>query len=113
MTPEGKVKLWATDILKRELPGAVIYRPPGGAFGKAGEPDIHVTYGGCKMVIEAKTEDNDATKLQMKRLIDYHKAGALAMLLRGYNEARLMNGIRLLKERAACLAAIIGQQNQG
>lgn len=112
MTPEGKVKVWAVSLLKAELPGAVIYKPPGGPFGRAGEPDMHVTYGGCKMVIEAKADDGGPTKLQSKRLSEYRSAGALAMLLVGKDFGKLMLGIKLLKERAECLKTIIGLQNR-
>lgn len=112
MTPEGKVKVWAKLILRAELPGAVIYSPPGGAFGRAGEPDIHITYGGCKMVIEAKSDVGEPTKLQIKRLMEYRAAGALAMIMTGKDEGRLRLGIKLLRERAECLKTIIGLQNQ-
>lgn len=112
MTPEGKVKRWATEQLEKLLPEAVLFRPLGGAFGKAGEPDLHVTYGGCKGVIEAKaTADDEPTPLQWKRLRDYSKAGALAMVLRGKDIERLRYFAMLMKERAECLKHIIGQQN--
>lgn len=112
MTPEGKVKVWATSILRSLLPGAVIYKPPGGPFGRAGEPDIHITFGGCKMVIEVKSDIGEPSKLQLKRLREYREAGALAMILTGCDMHRLMLGIKLLKERAECLKTIIGLQNQ-
>jgi hypothetical protein len=112
MTPEGKVKRWASDQLEKLLPEArVLYRPPGGAFGKAGEPDLHVTYGGCKGVIEAKVEDAEPTPLQWKRLRDYSKAGALAMVLRGRDLPKLQLFAKLMIERAECLKTIVGQQN--
>lgn len=112
MTPEGKIKHWASETLKRLLPGANLYRPPGGAYGKAGEPDIQVAFGGCLGVIEAKVADGEPTPLQWKRLRDYSKAGVLAMVLRGRDQQRLEFFAKLLKERAECLKLIIGQQNQ-
>lgn len=114
MTPEGKVKRWASDQLEILLPGGVLYRPLGGAYGKAGEPDIHVAYGGCLGVIEAKaTGDDEPTPLQWKRLRDYSKTGVLAMVLRGKDQQRLEFFAKLMKERAECLKVIIGQQSQG
>lgn len=112
MTPEGKVKRWIADQLEKLLDGCVLYRPLGGPFGKAGEPDIQVTYGGCKGVIEAKVDDEDPTPLQWKRLRDYSKAGALAMVLRGKDLQRLQYFAMLMKERAECLKHIVGQQSQ-
>lgn len=113
MTPEGKIKRWASDQLEKLLPGALLYRAPGGAFGKAGEPDLHVTYGGCKGVIEAKVEDGEPTPLQWKRLREYSKAGALCMVLRGKDFVKLQFFSKLMMERAECLRNIIGQQSQG
>lgn len=112
MTPEGKVKRWIRDQLEQLLPGCVLYKPLGGPFGKAGEPDIQVTYGGCKGVIEAKVEDAEPTPLQWKRLRDYAKAGALAMVIRGKDLNRLQYFAMLMKERAECLKHILGQQSQ-
>lgn len=112
MTPEGKVKRWIRDQLEQLLPGCVLYKPLGGPFGKAGEPDIQVTYGGCKGVIEAKVEDAEPTPLQWKRLRDYANAGALAMVIRGKDLNRLQYFAMLMKERAECLKHILGQQSQ-
>lgn len=111
MTPEGKIKRWAADQLEKLLPNCVVYRPLGGAYGKAGEPDFHVTFGGCKGVIEAKVEDEDPTPLQSKRLRDYSKAGALAMVLRGRDMQRLELFSKLMKERAECLKDLIKLQS--
>jgi hypothetical protein len=113
MTPEGKIKQWVTKYLKDSLPEVVLYRPLGGPFGKAGEPDLHVTLGGCKGVIEAKVDGEDPTPLQQKRLRDYAKAGALCMVLRGKDIDRLNLFIRLMRERAECLKELIKLQNQG
>ena len=112
MTPEGKVKRWASDYLKRELVPCKLYRPPGGPFGTAGEPDLHVTYGGCKGVIEAKVEYGEPTPLQQARMREYVAAGALGMFLRGRDERKLALFVKLMKERAECLKLIIGQQSQ-
>ena len=113
MTPEGKVKRWIHDQLDNLLPGCIIYRPLGGAYGKAGEPDIHVTYMGCKGVIEAKVEYEDATPIQWKRLRDYSKAGALAMIIRGKDHQRLQYFAKLMKERGECLEHILKRQTYG
>lgn len=111
VTPEGKVKRWASDQLEKLLPGLILYRPLGGAYGKAGEPDIHITYAGCAGVIEVKVEDAEPTPIQWKRLRDYRQAGALVMVLRGRQIEKLQYFATLMKERAECLAAIIGRQN--
>lgn len=112
-TPEGKVKNWCKNYLAKNLEGAIVYSPPGGAFGKAGEPDLHVVYGGAIGVIEVKAWGHDPTPLQLMRLRKYRDAGALAMLLRGNDVGKMMAFVTWMKERAACLTAIIGQQNQG
>jgi hypothetical protein len=113
VTPEGKVKRWAAEQLERLLPGCVIYRPLGGAFGKAGEPDFHVGYGGCMGVIEAKANGDDhPSDLQWKRLREYSKTGVLAMVLRGKDLQKLQFFAKLMTERAECLKHILGQHGQ-
>ena len=111
MTPEGKVKRWAGEQIERLLPGVVLYRPPGGAYGKAGEPDVHGCYGGCMFVIEAKVEGAEPTPLQWARLRAYQKAGALCMVLRGRELHKLQLLAKLIMERAECLKDLVKLQN--
>lgn len=88
-TPEGRVKVLIDRWLKKWMPGCVVYKCPGGTFGKAGEPDYHICWHGFMIVIEAKADYNDPTGLQMKRLKEYQAAGAFAVVIRGYDMSRL------------------------
>lgn len=103
MTPEGKVKTWLTEALKKALPGCIIYKPPGGPFGRAGEPDLHICYHGLLCVIEVKAEGQDPTPLQTKRLQDYQTAGAIAAVIRGKDFERLAIIVDKIMEKSLCL----------
>lgn len=111
-TPEGKIKNWLKDQLTNQLDGCIIYSPPAGPFGKAGEPDLHIHYGGAVMVIEVKADGGEISPLQLSRLVRYKRCGTLAAKIEGRNQERVDLLVRFMKERAECLKTIIGQQNQ-
>lgn len=82
-TPEGKVKKWLDDRIKSDMPGAYVYKPPGGMYGKAGTPDYFILWRGVFVAIEVKADGNQATDLQIKRLRKIGAAGGVAAVLVG------------------------------
>lgn len=98
MTPEGKVKKFIRQHIKVMFPGAWVYCPPGGAFGRAGIPDFLILYKGVLIAIEAKAEDGKPTKLQMKRLNELKEMGAIAAIVKGENLERMDQIRKAVKE---------------
>ena len=90
-TPEGRVKSWLKTQLRLRLPDGFMYMPPGGAFGKAGMPDILYLWRGVLVAIETKSGLPGArpTALQLKQLQLISSAGGLAALMNGKDEAKL------------------------
>lgn len=93
-TPEGKVKTWLRSKMKEYYPEAVHYCPPGGFFGTTGFPDdVWVIAAGPFTVfvcIESKAEGRAPTPLQMKRLLDLKRNGAVSAAMIGRDVDKLM-----------------------
>ncbi len=53
----------------------------GTAFGKAGQPDISGCVCGRRVEIEVKTGRNEPTDIQVQRLAEWSKAGAVCIVL--------------------------------
>lgn len=106
-TPEGKVKIKIDRWIKRNLVGAVVYKPAGGSFGKNGEPDYHIIYLGSPIMMEVKAyEDSEATALQRNRLQLYSKAHAIVCIMKGYQEHKLDMIKTLCEDRAIKLGIL-------
>jgi hypothetical protein len=94
-TPEGAVKRWLYGDKKKPgrlfhyFPGAYVYKPPGGMFGRNGTPDCFLVWRGVFIAIEVKAEDGDPMALQLKSLRAIAAAGGVAALIRGKDEDRL------------------------
>jgi len=100
-TPEGKVKNYAKNRLKRELPGVWLYSAPGGMYGQAGTPDLLGLWQGVFFAIEFKADSNkDPTKLQWKRLTELKDQGAISAVLRGRDVAKMDKIIEAIRRRA-------------
>lgn len=82
-TPEGKVKKWLDDRIKEDMPGAYVYKPPGGMYGKTGTPDVFIVWNGVFIAIEVKAEGNGPTDLQMRQLLKIRDARGVAASLVG------------------------------
>lgn len=111
MTPEGKVKIWLMDQVKKRYGHTAVwaYAPPGGAYGQAGapdrtllissddgsiDPDLIKRHGyppGVFAGIEVKADGKGygLTPLQEKRLREIHEAGGVAAELSGKDFVRL------------------------
>lgn len=95
MTPEGKVKQFIKDRMRKWYPDAFTYSPPGGRFGKAGMPDhmwiLKATDSTSVVVcIEAKAEGNEATQLQLHTLVKLKEQGCLCAIVTGKDEEYMM-----------------------
>lgn len=94
-TPEGKVKNWLYGTKQKPgrlfqyFPGAYVYKPPGGMYGKAGTPDCFLVWRGVFIAIEVKAEGNEPTDLQFKSLRAIAAAGGVAAVVTGKDEAKL------------------------
>lgn len=100
-TPEGKVKNWARNKIKKELPDVWLYAAPGGMYGKAGTPDDLGLWNGVMFAIEYKADSKkEPTALQMVQLRHLDRQGCLACVIRGKNAVRLDNLISMIKEKA-------------
>lgn len=102
MTPEGKVKRKIKAWLLVNLPGPIwFYWAPGGAFGKAGTPDLLMCWRGVFIAIEVKAEGGTLTALQINALKELQAAGAVAAVVRGYDVARLEAIKQLAMQKAS------------
>lgn len=88
-TPEGKVKRWMYERLKKLFPGAYVYKPPGGTFGVAGTPDCFLLWRGVFVAIEVKAEGKVATDIQLFRLRHIIDQGGVGAVMVGRDEAKL------------------------
>lgn len=89
MTPEAKViKSLSTYVRKLRAAGEPIkmVKLHGSQFSKAGTPDLHITYRGRSIWVEAKRDDGKATKLQEHELDQWGKAGAIVGVVRTVEE---------------------------
>ena len=89
ITPEGKVKRKADAWIKANLPGAWVYKPPGGLYGSNGVGDYILVYNYTPVMIEAKPDNREPTALQKKNLKDFKEAGGVSCILRGFEEHKL------------------------
>lgn len=88
-TPEGKVKRWVKERLKRDYPGAWIYWAPGGMFGRAGTPDCLFVWRGVFVGLEVKAEGGRASALQLRSLQQISEAGGIAAVCYGRDSAKM------------------------
>lgn len=80
MTPERRVKKACTDILDKY--GAYYFFAPANGYGRAGIPDIIICYKGSFLAIECKAGFNKPTALQEREIMNIHRAGGAAMVIR-------------------------------
>ena len=71
----------------RAIPGCVVRKRHGTAWGVAGDPDLYGSIGGRHFEIELKRPGEHATKLQNARLTEWRSSGALAGVARSVEDA--------------------------
>lgn len=94
-TPEGKVKRWLYGTKEKPgrlffyFPGAYVYKPPGGLYGRNGTPDCFLVWRGIFIAIEVKADGNPPTDLQLKSLRSIIAAGGVGAVITGKDEEKL------------------------
>ena len=88
-TPENRDKAKIQKWLLAEFPTAFGFKYPAGFFGQSGIPDLIYCISGLFVAIEVKTAKGRVTKLQMERLKEIQKSNGIAMLIYGYDIAKL------------------------
>lgn len=98
-TPEGKVKTWLygtkarPGVLFQFFPGAYVYKPPGGMYGRSGTADCLLCWRGIFVAIEIKAAPEDGgsepTALQLKALKEVREAGGVSAVLKGRDLRKL------------------------
>lgn len=79
MTPEKKVKLKVTGILK--MHNVYYFYPVTGGYGASGVPDIICCYNGRFLAIECKAGGNKTTALQDKNIQRIRECGGTALVI--------------------------------
>lgn len=102
MTPEGKVKAWARQWYKDNLPDHWRVSPRGGPFGKAGCPDDLLCWMGVFIAVEIKADNGELSALQLANLRLIQKAGGVAAVLRGRDESRLIAVKQAVLDKIKC-----------
>lgn len=78
----------------RSMPGVVVRKRHGSAWGVAGDPDLYGAVNGRHFEIEVKRPGAAPTPLQEARLRQWTAAGALAGVARSVEDAlRILSGV--------------------
>ena len=72
----------------RTVPGCVVRKRHGTAFGVAGDPDLYGTINGRHFELEVKQPGNQPTVLQARRLVEWRAAGATVAVVHSVQEAK-------------------------
>ena len=79
------------------LPGCLARKRWGGGMGVAGDPDIDACLCGRSLQLEVKRSGEEATPLQMRRLEEWRRAGAVVSVVHSVEELKdLLQENRLL-----------------
>lgn len=68
------------------LPGCLARKRWGGGMGVAGDPDIDACIRGCSVQLEVKRPGERPTPLQLKRLEEWRRAGAVVAVVHSVAE---------------------------
>lgn len=93
MTPEGKVKEKAKKILKGM--GAYYFMPVGGAYGRAGIPDIVGCLDGHFFALECKAGKGVPTALQQRELLLINDSKGIGFVINENNVDALESILKL------------------
>ena len=74
--------------LEKRFPGCKVIKIHGDAYTEVGTPDLMgcLPPDGRMIVIETKIDDNKPTKIQLHRLEQYRKAGAISFWCNSFTE---------------------------
>ena len=95
------------------LPGCLARKRWGGGMGVAGDPDIDACIGGRSVQLEVKRPGERPTPLQLKRLEEWRKAGAVVAVVHSVADVhRLLQENRLLdRTTGGALANIVSEKS--
>jgi len=79
--------------LLEAVPGCVVRKRHGTAFGVAGDPDLYGTLNGRHFELEVKQDGNPPTALQVQRGEEWRAAGAMYGVVHNVAEALEVLGI--------------------
>ena len=100
MTPENKVKAWLVKEIKLKYPTAWVYKPPGGAYGKKGVPDIVMCISGLFVAIEVKASDkSELTAMQIHQLTLINDAKGIGASMKGKDRNKLERLFKVIDHR--------------
>lgn len=87
--PESKL---VSKILKKmnSWDGCRAIKRHGSPFASRGEPDIDACYRSISVQLEVKVGKNKATDLQEKRLEDWRRSGAVAVVVRSIDDVEVL-----------------------
>ncbi len=71
----------------RALPGVIVRKRHGSAWGVAGDPDLYGSINGRHFEIEVKRPGEQLTRLQRRRLDEWRQAGAITAIARSVEDA--------------------------
>ncbi len=77
----------------RAVPGLIVRKRHGTAWGVAGDPDLTGCYRGRHFELEVKTPAGALTRLQKARLAEWSRAGSITAVVRSVDEALAALGI--------------------
>lgn len=77
----------------REIPGCVVRKRHGTAWGVAGDPDLYGSINGRHFEIEVKRRGQEPTPLQQARLAEWRRSGALVGVAHSVEEALRILGL--------------------
>jgi hypothetical protein len=94
MTNDCRESLLVAEILRtlRALPGVVVRKRHGSAWGVAGDPDLYGSINGRHFEIEVKRSGGRPTALQQARLKQWATSGALVGVATSVEEALRIAG---------------------
>jgi hypothetical protein len=96
-----------------DLPGCLARKRWGGGMGVAGDPDIDACIRGRSVQLEVKRPGEKPTPLQLKRLEEWRRAGAVVAVVNSVADVRrLLQENRLLdRTTEAALANIVSEKS--
>lgn len=91
---ETNLKRQVMQMLSAEWPDAVVRKRHGSIYSTIGDPDITILYKGVHIECELKRPGRDATPIQLRRLAEWERAGAVVAVIHTVQEMRsLMYGL--------------------
>ena len=85
---ESNLKRQVMRMLAAEYPGAVVRKRHGSVYSTLGDPDLTILYRGIHVECELKRPGEEPTPLQLHRLAEWGRAGAVTAVVHSVAEMR-------------------------